>query len=47
MTIKNIKTGFRITGVCPFNEYAIVLPGDKQLENTDRSQIYPALVVVR
>ena len=32
MTIKNIKSGFRVTGICPFNADAITLPGEDQLE---------------
>ncbi len=30
---KNIKTGFKITGICPFNKDAIQLLEEKQLEN--------------
>ena len=32
MTTKNIKGGFRITGICPFNPDAITLPGEDKLE---------------
>lgn len=32
MTIKNIKSGFRITGICPFDKDAIHLPGEERLE---------------
>ncbi len=29
MTIKNIKSGFRTTGICPFDKTAIMLPDDE------------------
>ena len=32
MTIKNIKGGFRITGICPFNPESITLAGEDKLE---------------
>ncbi len=32
MTIKNIKSGFRIIGICPFDKDAIHLPGEERLE---------------
>ena len=32
MTIKNIKSGFRIMGICPFNPDAITLSGEDKLE---------------
>ena len=32
MTIKNIKSGFQTTGICPFNKDAVTLPGEDKLK---------------
>ena len=35
MSIGNIKSGFRITGICPFNKRAITLPGEDHFSSFD------------
>ena len=38
MTIINIKVGFRITGICPFNSRAITLPGEDKFDGLNRTR---------